>query len=70
MRTWQLPGRGRRLKCQTRGFARTIWYKFSHYRAKPCRWCGQSYQHGAEMEIGKIEMFRFIQVDEQNLERT
>lgn len=60
---WRLPSRGRRLRCQQRGSDARLqiyWYKFSHYRAQPCRWCGQSYKHGQEMEIGKIEMFRFI----------
>lgn len=57
---WRLPGRGRRLQCQMSGPGPAIWYKLSHYRAKPCRWCGKSFTHGAEMEIGVIERVRFI----------
>jgi hypothetical protein len=52
--------------CQRRprNFGRSIWYRYSHFSAKPCRWCGQSYTHGQEMEIGSMESFRFILSEE------
>lgn len=40
MRTWQLPGRGRRLKCQ-RKVRGVVLYPYNH-NFHSCRWCGQS----------------------------
>lgn len=59
---WRQPGRGRRLRCQTKGTDAArgiIWYKTFHY-SKPCRWCGQRARDCVEGEIGRIEGIRFV----------
>ncbi len=59
---WRLPGRGRRLKCQPKGYSTTepCFLPFRYYdrHRTQCRWCGRVVTWN--QYIGTIEQYRIV----------